>query len=97
MFEKLGVFPISTIYADEIYNAIKRLATGSGLEDFANSYLLATSMKRQDFGTIEQYVNAFRQAVQNANRQEGTSIQLLAASLLDLLLRGLQDDPTNLG
>jgi len=52
--------------------------------------LLATSMKREDFGTIEQYVNAFRQAVQNANRQEGMSIQPLAASLL--LLRGLQDD-----
>lgn len=90
MFEKLGLSPTPTVYADETYDAIKRLATGSGLEDFANSYLLATSMKREDFGTIEQYVNAFRQAVQNANRQEGMSIQPLAASLL--LLRGLQDD-----
>src|ERR1700735_2453348 len=90
MFEKLGLSPTPTVYADETYNAIKRLATGSGLEDFANSYLLATSMKREDFGTIEQYANAFRQAVQNANRQEGMSIQPLAASLL--LLRGLQDD-----
>ena len=50
------------------------------LEDFANSYLLATSMKREDFGTIEQYVSAFRKAVQNANRQEGMSVQPLAAS-----------------
>ena len=60
MFEKLGLSPTPTVYADETYNAIKRLATGSGLEDFASSYLLATSMKTQDFRTIEQYVNAFR-------------------------------------
>jgi hypothetical protein len=62
MFEKLGLSPTPTVYADETYDAIKRLATGGGLEDFANSFLLATSMKREDFGTIEQYVNAFRQA-----------------------------------
>jgi hypothetical protein len=40
--------------------------------------LLATSMKREGFGTTEQYVNALRQAVQNANRQERMDIQPLS-------------------
>jgi len=68
-------------FADEIYDAIKRMVTGTGLEDIGNNYLLATSMRREDYGTMEQFVNAFRQAVKQANRSPGTQIPPLAAAL----------------
>ncbi|KAL1979854.1 hypothetical protein VTN96DRAFT_5062 [Rasamsonia emersonii] len=68
LVEKIDLSPTPTDYADETYDAIKRMVTGCGLEDVGNSYLLATSMKREDYGTMEQYINAFRQAVKKANR-----------------------------
>lgn len=38
---------------------------------------------------MDQYINAFRQAVRNANRIDGTQIQPRAAALL--MLRGIQN------
>ncbi|KKA16462.1 hypothetical protein T310_9938 [Rasamsonia emersonii CBS 393.64] len=89
LVEKIDLSPTPTDYADETYDAIKRMVTGCGLEDVGNSYLLATSMKREDYGTMEQYINAFRQAVKKANRVDGTYIQPLAVTLL--MLRGIQN------
>ena len=77
-------------FADDIYSSIKRIVTGTGLEDIGNNYLLATSMRREDYRTMEQFANAFRQAVKQANRSPGTQIPPLAAALL--LLRVIQNE-----
>jgi hypothetical protein len=87
LVEKLDLSPTPVEFADEIYDAMKRMVTGSDLEDIANNYLFETSM-RQDYGTMEQFVNAFRQAVKQANRSSGTLIPPLAVALL--LLRGIR-------
>jgi hypothetical protein len=47
-------------------------------------------MKREDYGTMDQYINAFRQAVRQANRTKGTQIQPFAATLL--MSRGVQNE-----
>lgn len=54
----------------------RRMVTGSGLEDIRNNYLLATSnsMRREDYGTMEQFINVFRQAVKQANCSPGRGL-----------------------
>ena len=47
-------------------------------------------MRREDYRTMEQFANAFRQAVKQANRSPGTQIPPLAAALL--LLRVIQNE-----
>jgi Reverse transcriptase (RNA-dependent DNA polymerase) len=90
LVEKLDLSPTPTDYADETYDAIKRMVIGSGIEDIGNAYLLATSIQREDYGSMEHFVHAFRQAVKQANRTEGTQIPPLAAALL--LLRAIQKE-----
>ena len=90
LVEKLDLSPTPTDLADETYDAIKRMVIGSGIEDVGNAYLLATSMQREDYGSMEHFINAFRQAIKQANRTEGTQIPPLAAALL--LLRGIQKE-----
>ena len=76
LVEKLDLSPTPTDYADETYDAIKRMVIGSGIEDVGNAYLLATSMQQEDYGSMEHFINAFRQAIKQANRTEGTQIPL---------------------
>src|SRR6202161_2620864 len=90
LIERLDLSPTPVEFADDIYSSIKRMVTGTGLEDIGNNYLLATSMRREDYGTMEQFVNAFRQTVKQANRSPGTQIPPLAAALL--LLRAIQNE-----
>jgi hypothetical protein len=90
LVEKLDLSPTPTDYADETYDAIKRMVIASGIENVGNAYLLATSMQREDYGLMEHFVNAFRQAVKQTNRTEGTQIPPLAAALL--LLRAIQKE-----
>ena len=67
--QQLTVSSTPIDYADEVYTAIKRIVIGHGHEQAGYSYLAAISMKREDYGTTEQFVTAFRQYVQIANRQ----------------------------
>lgn len=90
ILEKLEMSPTPTIYADEAYTAIKRIVIGAGLEGIGHTYLLATSMKREEFGSMEQYIDAFRKAVKTANQNSGTVIPPLAAAYL--LLRGIENE-----
>jgi len=76
-------------YADEVYTAIKRIVIGHGHEQAGYSYLTAVSMKREDYGTTEQFVTAFRQHVQVVNRQN-TPISPYSAALL--LIEALKDE-----
>jgi hypothetical protein len=82
ILEKLDILPTPRKYADEIYDSIKRIASGRGIEDIANPYFHATSMRREDYGTMKQFVNAFRLTVKQANRLPGIQIPPLAAALL---------------
>jgi hypothetical protein len=66
-----------------------RIVIGHGHEQAGYSYLAAVSMKREDYGTTEQFVTAFRQHVQIANRQN-TPISPYSAALL--LTEALKDE-----
>jgi hypothetical protein len=79
--QKLTVSSTPIDYADDVYAAIKRSVIGHGHEQAGFSYLAAVSMKRQDYGTTEQFVTAFRRHVQIANRQN-TPISPYSAALL---------------
>jgi hypothetical protein len=87
--QQLTVSSTPIDYADEVYTAIKRIVIGHGHEQAGYSYLAAVSMKREDYGTTEQFVTAFRQHVQIANRQN-TPISPYSAALL--LTEALKDE-----
>ena len=66
--------PAPTVYADDAYTAIERIVLGAGLEGIGHTYLLATSMTREEFGSMEYYIDAFRETVKTANQNYGTLI-----------------------
>ena len=87
--QQLTVASTPIDYADDVYTAIKRIVIGHGHEQAGHSYLTAISMKRENYGTTEQFVTAFRRHVQIANRQN-TPISPYSAALL--LTEALRDE-----
>jgi hypothetical protein len=55
-------------YADEFLRKIRKIMISGGHRMAHTVYLDAIMMKRRDFGTIDQYITAFRQRVDRANK-----------------------------
>ncbi|KAL2004670.1 hypothetical protein VTN00DRAFT_3198 [Thermoascus crustaceus] len=71
----------SIAYADETYEVIRRIIVGHAHTKAKSTWKSAIFMKREDYGSVEQYVTAFRQHVKAANLLK-TPISPFCASLL---------------
>jgi hypothetical protein len=55
-------------FADEAYDSIQTTVMGSGYNMAHNTIMRAMTMQRSHYGSIEQYVIAFRDSISDANR-----------------------------
>jgi hypothetical protein len=70
------------VYADDFIRLVKRLVLGDGHNLAHIVWLETLSMKRSQYGTIEQFITALRDKVQHSNRVDMPITAYQAASLL---------------
>jgi hypothetical protein len=82
IIDELRQLPNIPQYADECFQAIKTIVVGQGHTELRSVWKRAVRMQRSQYGTIEQYVTAFRDAVQRANNLDLQITPWCAATLL---------------
>ncbi|RLL93509.1 hypothetical protein CFD26_102859 [Aspergillus turcosus] len=70
-------------YADDTFQVVTELVRGLGAPLAGTTWIRAISMKREEFGTAEEYITAFKEEVRLAN-ELGCTITPYCASILML-------------